>query len=70
MGSWTCQIDSIRLELTWGLRNRRWLGWPDLVEFREIYILDMLLEFLDFVIDLGSVRVCDDHDLIEIWEFD
>ena len=25
------------MELTWGLWNRRWLGWPDLVNFRDIY---------------------------------
>ena len=36
----------------------------------EIYILDMLLEFWDLVIDLDRVRVCDDLDLIGGWEFD
>jgi len=59
-------VDSIGLELTWELRNNRWLGWLDLAW----WILDMhtwyVTWFSDPMIDLDRVRVCDDLDRIEI----
>ena len=44
------------------------LTWPD--GFLDIYILDMLLEFSNLVINLDRVRVCDDLNRIGMWGFD
>jgi len=38
-------IDSIGLELTWGLRNRHWFGWPDLMDLDTYIYLICYLSF-------------------------
>jgi len=50
--------------LDFGLGSRRRLGWPDLVDFRFILLI-CYLSFIDLVIDLDRVRVCDNLILLK-----
>ena len=56
------ELDGDRLDL--GLGSRCRLGWPDLVDFRYILLI-YYLSFIDLVIDLDRVRVCDNLILLE-----